>query len=57
MIKFPNFTATNFKIQEFVPKELYNQYGAKSIWFVRPEMIKLAQFYRDWFGVPVTVNT
>lgn len=46
----------NFVIQEFVPKEIYEKWGDKSIWFVRPEVIKLAQFYRDYFGASVTVN-
>lgn len=46
----------NFHIYEFVPKEIYEVYGANSKWFVRPEVIKLAQFYRDWFEVPITIN-
>lgn len=46
----------NFYIHEFVPIHIYNRYGEKSKWFLRPEIIKLAEFYRSYFNCPVTVN-
>lgn len=46
----------NFILQEFVSEELYKRWGDKAVWFLRPEMIQLAQFYRDYFGASVTVN-
>lgn len=46
----------NFYLHEFVPIHIYNRYGDKSQWFIRPEIIKLAEFYRNWFDAPVTVN-
>lgn len=45
-----------FKIQEFVSKNVYTQYGEKSIWFVDPKIQKLANFTRKFFGRPVTIN-
>lgn len=44
-------------MDEFVPPNIYYNFGEKARWFIRPELIALAQFYRDWFGAPVTVNT
>jgi hypothetical protein len=46
----------NFYLHEFVPIHIYNRYGDKSRWFIRPEVIKLAEFYRQYFKSPVTVN-
>jgi len=46
----------NFDLREFVPPSLYNQFGEKSRWFLDERMLDLAQFYRDWFDAPVTVN-
>lgn len=53
----------NFDIREFVPIETYNRWRAKSIWFVRPEIISIAEFYKVFFknyfkadNVLVTVN-
>lgn len=45
-----------FKIQEFVPKAIYQQYGEKSIWFIDPRIQKLANFTRKFFGRSVTIN-
>lgn len=45
----------NFHIKEFVPKEIYNKWGANSIWFVDERLIRLVQFLRDEFG-PITIN-
>lgn len=49
--------AKNFILQEFVPPEIFHRFGKEAIWFIRPQVIKLAQFYRDWFDAAVTVNT
>ena len=46
----------NFIIQEFVPQSVYEKWGEKSIWFVQPRIILLAQFLREKFGRPVTIN-
>lgn len=46
----------NFSVQEFVPRIIWNRYGPKAIWFVRPETVALAQFYREWFDTPVFIN-
>jgi len=48
--------SNSFHIQEFVPKEIYDKFGEKSIWFVRQDLIELAQFIRDYFGRPMTIN-
>lgn len=46
----------DFILQEFVPKEVYQQFGENSIWFIKPELIKLAQFVKDWFKTGVIIN-
>ncbi len=45
-----------FKIQEFVPPQIYNQYKANSIWFINPTLITIAEFMRSHFNRPVTIN-
>lgn len=39
----------HFKAQDFVPKEVYTQYGDKSIQFVSDNIIKLADFIYEFF--------
>lgn len=46
----------HFYLHEFVPIHIYHRYGRNSRWFIRPEVIELAEFYRTWFDSPVTVN-
>lgn len=46
----------NFTIQEFVPEEIYQKWGTSSIWFIDKRVINIAQFIRDRFKVPVTIN-
>ena len=46
----------HFELQEFVSKDIYTKWRDKSIWFIRPEIIKLAEFYREYFDAPVTIN-
>jgi hypothetical protein len=46
----------DFDVREFVPPSIWNRFGTSSTWFIRPEIISLAQFYRDWFEAPVRVN-
>ena len=46
----------NFSIYEFVPKIIFDHYGINSKWFIRPQIIQLAQFYRDYFSSPVYIN-
>lgn len=46
----------NFTIQEFVPKNVYEQFGDKSIWFIDPRMVQLAQYIRDYFARSMTIN-
>jgi len=47
----------NFDIREFVPPEMWNNFGVQSRWFLDEDMLDLAQFYRDFFEAPVYVNT
>ncbi len=45
-----------FKVQEFVPKATFQKWGAKSIRFMNPQAILLAQFTRSRFNRGVTIN-
>lgn len=46
----------HFTIEEFVPKVVFDEFGENSKWFIRPELVKLAEFVRNWFGHPVIIN-
>ena len=50
------YTAKHFVTQEFVPPEIYNVYGEKSLWFVDYRVRWTADAIRQYFGVPVTAN-
>ena len=41
--------AENFCLQEFVSKNTWTKWGAKSMWFVDPKLFSLAQFYKEFF--------
>lgn len=46
----------NFYLDEFVDPETYKAWGNKSIWFIDPKVIRIAQLLRDLVGAPVTIN-
>ena len=46
----------NFSLVEFVPPEVYEKYLGNSIWFLDSKIFVMAQFIRDRFGKPITIN-
>lgn len=46
----------HFDVREFVPPQIWNKYGEKSIWFIDPKIIQIATFYREFFNVPIVIN-
>lgn len=46
----------HFTIQEFVPKEIFDLYGAKSIWFVDLRLIEGMEWLRTYFNASITIN-
>ncbi len=54
----PQFKAISpyFKVQEFVPKEIYDKYGEGSIRFINPAIVVIANLVRERMGVPITIN-
>jgi hypothetical protein len=46
----------DFSLAEFVPPTIYEHFVDKSIWFVDPKIVQMAQFIRDRFGKPITIN-
>lgn len=46
----------HFKIQEFVPPSIYNYWGERSKYFLDPKIVVFADFIRDFFNKPVTIN-
>jgi hypothetical protein len=46
----------NFTLAEFVPPAIYEKYVDKSLWFIDPKIVVIAQFIRNRFGRPVTIN-
>jgi hypothetical protein len=45
-----------FRIEEFVPPTIYKAWGDGSIKFIDPKVIQIADAYREFFNLPVTVN-
>lgn len=48
--------STHFRIEEFVPKHVFEQFGVNAKWFVRPEVVKYMEFVRNHFGKAITIN-
>ena len=46
----------NFLVEEFVPQKIYEKYGDSSLWFMDSRIIELAQYIREYFGKPMTIN-
>jgi hypothetical protein len=46
----------DFSIAEFVPPAIFEKYVGRSIWFIDPKIITIAQFIRDRFNKPITIN-
>lgn len=46
----------HFDLREFVSEVTWKTYGEKSIWFIDPRLITLAEFVREWFKAPMTIN-
>lgn len=46
----------DFFDHEFVPPAIYEHYVDNSIWFIDPKIVQMAQFIRDRFGKPITIN-
>lgn len=46
----------NFTLQEFVPTEIYVEYGENATWFINPTIINIAQVVRDIANVPLIIN-
>ena len=47
---------SNFLIQEFVPKVIYDKYGPNSIWQLDPDLILGIQFIRNTVKLPIMIN-
>jgi hypothetical protein len=48
--------SNNFKLEEFVSKEVYDQFKDNSLWFVNPLLIKTVQDIRDNIGKGIFIN-
>lgn len=48
--------STNFKLYEFVPKEVYTVFGDRSIRFIDSRVPKMAQYIHDRYGHSVIIN-
>lgn len=46
----------NFNLKEFVSPLTWKRFGLKSIWFIDPKIIAIAQLLRDVTGARVTIN-
>lgn len=39
----------NFDLREFIPKSTYLKYGTSATWFVKKEIVEIAEFYKSFF--------
>lgn len=39
----------NFLVVEFVPKHIWDRFKEKSIWFVNPKIVAIAEFYKTFW--------
>jgi hypothetical protein len=46
----------NFWLSEFLPPDVFEMSPVAGIWFLDPKIISVAQFIRDRFGKPITIN-
>ncbi len=47
----------NFDLKEYVDPNVFSRFGERSLWFIRPELIDLVQFMRDYFNTTILINT
>ena len=47
----------NFYLDEFIHRDIYNQFKGKSIWYLNPQLPKLVQEIRNRYGEPIYINT
>lgn len=55
-MKIPGFEGAPFVMQEFVPREIFNLYGQKSMWFISQGVVTSMVFLRNWFDASITIN-
>lgn len=55
-MKIPGFEGAPFVMEEFVPREIFTQYGIKSTWFISQGVVTSMIFLRNWFGAAITIN-
>jgi len=51
-----NGKKTNFIIQEFLPKGIFKRKGINPLWYIDEGLVRLAQFYHDWWNTSITIN-
>lgn len=46
----------HFQLEEFVPKAIYDQYMANSIWFVDMRLVEGMEWIRSYFNASIIIN-
>lgn len=46
----------HFHLEELVPKEIFQLFGAAAIQFIDHRIVNILEFERDYFGKAITVN-
>ncbi len=46
----------HFHLEELVPKAIFEQYGARSKWFIDPQLIVAIEWIRTRYGKAMTIN-
>jgi hypothetical protein len=45
-----------FFLDEYLKPAMIQKWGAKGIWWIRPELIAIDEFIRERFGLPMVIN-
>lgn len=48
--------STHFRVEEFVPSELFERFGESSLWFIDKRIVDIAEVIRQRFNKPVIIN-
>jgi hypothetical protein len=48
--------SANFVVEELVSKDIFQRWGEKSIWFIDPKIVAVAEFLRMHFKAAIIIN-
>jgi hypothetical protein len=46
----------HFYLDEYITPDMYIKWGDKAIWWIRPELVRIDEFLRTRFNIPMVIN-